>query len=122
MATNEVTPAGGTRNHADMAKIVYILYAVGFFVGVTWLIGVVIAYIYRADAPDLLKTHFTFQIRTFWLALVGGIIGVVTTAIVIGFFLLLALLVWEIIRIVKGWKWLADNQPVPNPASLVFGS
>ena len=86
------------------------------------LIGVVIAYIYRTDAPDLVKTHFTFQIRTFWLALIGGLIGLITTAIVIGFFLLLAVLVWQVVRIVKGWKWLADNQPVPNPESLTFGS
>jgi uncharacterized membrane protein len=119
--TNEVTPAAAGRNHADMAKIVYILYAVGFVVGITWLIGVVIAYVYRSDAPELLKTHFTFQIRTFWIALIGGLIGAITTAIIIGFFLLLALLVWEIVRIVMGWKWLADNQPVPNPSSLMFG-
>lgn len=122
MATNEVTPVPDTRNHAEMAKVVYILYVVGFVVGITWLIGVVIAYIYRSDAPEPIKTHFTFQIWTFWLALVGGIVGTVATVIVIGFFLLLALLIWGIVRIVKGWKWLADGQPVPNPTSLMFGN
>jgi uncharacterized membrane protein len=122
MATNEVTPVPATRNHAEMAKVVYILYAVGFIVGITWLIGVVIAYIYRSDAPELLKSHFTFQIWTFWLALIGGVVGVLTTFIVIGFLILLALLVWQIVRIVKGWKWLADGQPVPNPTGLMFGN
>jgi uncharacterized membrane protein len=122
MATNEVTPAGTGRNHADMARLVYILYAVGFFIGVTWLIGVVIAYIYRADAPADLKSHFTFQIYTFWLGVAGSIVGTITAAIVIGFLILIAILVWAIIRIVKGWKWLADGQPVPKPTSLIFGS
>ena len=120
MATNEVTPAGA-RNHADMAKVVYILYAVGFFVGITWVIGVVIAYVYRDDAPDWLKGHFTFQIRTFWIGLAGIRVGGITAAILVGFLILAAVLVWSIIRIVKGWKWLADGRPVPQPESLSFG-
>jgi len=120
MATKQVVPASA-RNHADMAKIVYILYAVGFFVGITWLIGVVIAYVYRSDAPDWLKGHFTFQIRTFWLGLAGVVIGGITAALVVGLLILLAVLVWAIARIVKGWKWLADGQPVPDPNSLLVG-
>ncbi|HEX7007706.1 MAG TPA: hypothetical protein VF274_11230 [Alphaproteobacteria bacterium] len=121
MATNAPTPVPAGRNHAEMAKIVYILYIVGFIVGITWLIGVVIAYIYRSDAPDPIKSHFTFQIWTFWLALAGSIVGGLTTIILIGFLVLLALVIWGIVRIVKGWKWLADGQPVPNPTSLLFG-
>jgi uncharacterized membrane protein len=120
MATKQVVPAGA-RNHADMAKIVYILYAVGFFVGVTWLIGVVIAYVYRADAPDWLRGHFTFQIRTFWLGLAASFLGAITALVLIGYLVLLATLVWAIVRIVRGWKWLADGQPVPNPDSLIAG-
>src|SRR5690606_12299806 len=118
---NAPTPVPAGRNHAEMAKIVYILYIVGFIVGITWLIGVVIAYIYRSDAPDPIKSHFTFQIWTFWLALAGSIVGGLTTIILIGFLVLLALVIWGIVRIVKGWKWLADGQPVPNPTSLLFG-
>lgn len=121
MPSNEVTPATGGRNHADMAKAVYILYAVGYVVGITWVIGVVIAYVYRTDAPDWLKTHFTFQIWTFWIGLAASIVGAITAAIIIGFLIWLALLVWSIIRLVKGWKWLADGQPVPKPTSLMLG-
>jgi uncharacterized membrane protein len=121
MPSNEVVPAAGARNHADMAKAVYILYAVGYVVGVTWLIGVIIAYVYRSDAPDWLKSHFTFQIWTFWIGLAASIVGAITAAIIIGFLIWLALLVWSIVRLVKGWKWLADGQPVPKPTSLMLG-
>jgi uncharacterized membrane protein len=121
MSSNEVTPAAGARNHADMAKAVYILYAVGYVVGVTWVIGVIIAYVYRGDAPDWLKSHFTFQIWTFWLGLAASILGAITAAVIIGFLIWLALLVWSIVRLVKGWKWLADGQPVPKPTSLMLG-
>jgi uncharacterized membrane protein len=121
MPSNEVTPVTAGRNHADMAKAVYILYAVGYVVGITWVIGVVIAYVYRTDAPDWLKAHFTFQIWTFWIGLAASIVGAITAAIVIGFLIWLALLVWSIVRLVKGWKWLADGQPVPKPTSLMLG-
>ena len=121
MASNEVTPTGTGRSHADMAKLVYILYAVGLFVPVTWIVGVVIAYVYRGDASADLKTHFTFQVRTFWFGVLGMFISAITLPIIIGWFLGLAVLIWSIVRLVKGWKRLADNQPVPNPASLTFG-
>ncbi|MGE5146398.1 MAG: DUF4870 family protein [Candidatus Eiseniibacteriota bacterium] len=121
MASTEVTPAGQGRNHADMAKLVYILCAVGLFVPVTWIVGVVIAYVYRGDAPVDLKTHFTFQVRTFWLGVLGMFVSALTVFVVIGWFLGLAVLVWTIVRLVKGWKWLDEVRPVPNPTSLMFG-
>ena len=122
LAWYEVTPTGTGRSHPDMAKLVYILYAVGLFVGITWVIGLVIAYVYRGDAPLDLKTHFTFQIRTFWFGLLASFISAITVPIVIGWFLGLAVLVWAIVRLVKGWKWLDEGRAVPNPASLMVGN
>lgn len=49
------------------AKIVYVLYLVGILFGLTTLIGVVMAYVNRGDAPEWLKTHYQYQIRTFWI-------------------------------------------------------
>jgi uncharacterized membrane protein len=55
---NEVT-AERTGN-PDMAKIVYILYLVGIVTGgLTILVGVIMAYIYRDESPDWLRTHYT---------------------------------------------------------------
>ena len=59
------------------ARIVYILYLVGIIILITAIIGVVIAYIYRGDAPRWLKNHYQFQIRTFWIGVLYALIGVI---------------------------------------------
>lgn len=99
-----------------MAKIVYGLYLVGLVVGgITSIVGLVIAYITKDDAPDWLKSHFQFQIRTFWIGLVYIIAGTMLSIIIIGWFVLLFWLVWLIVRCIKGYKALENQQPIDNP-------
>jgi uncharacterized membrane protein len=98
----------------DIAKIVYVLYLIGLFTAVTAVIGVVIAYIYRDDAPDWLKTHYEFQIRTFWIGLLYFIIAGILCAILIGFLLLAAVAVWWIVRCAKGLKYVDQRAAYPN--------
>ena len=56
------------------ARIIYILYLVGVAFGITGLIGVIMAYANRSDAPEWLASHYRFQIRTFWLCLLYAIL------------------------------------------------
>ena len=42
------------------AKLVYILYLAGIIIGITGLIGVIMAYVNRGDVPDWMKTHYQF--------------------------------------------------------------
>jgi hypothetical protein len=59
-----------------IATVVYALQAVGFFVGITWLVAIVIGYVKRDDARGTwLESHFNWQIRTFWWGLLWGIVG-----------------------------------------------
>lgn len=102
------------------AKIVYILYLVGIVFGITGIIGVVMAYINRSDAPDWLKSHYQFQIRTFWIGALYMFIGVILTLLVIGYFVLLFWVVWLIIRCVKGMKSLDLKETHPNPTGWMF--
>ncbi len=97
------------------AKIVYILYLVGIVFQLLPLVGVVVAYVYRGDAPPWLKGHYTFQIRTFWIGLVVSIIGGITTAVGIGFLILLALLIWWAVRSIVGWMALSEGRALANP-------
>ena len=106
--------------NADMAKIIYILYLAGLVTGVTVLIGVVMAYMYRDTAPDWLKSHYQFQIRTFWIMLLYAIVAGVLTLVFIGFLLFLVLTVWWIIRCVKGLNMLGQRTAYPNPESWGF--
>jgi uncharacterized membrane protein len=105
---------------AGTAKIVYVLYLVSLAVGVTALVGVIMAYVNMGDAPDALKTHYRFQIRTFWIGLLYGIVGAILSIVGIGFLLLAFVAVWLIIRCVKGLKILDRNEAYPNPATWLW--
>ena len=112
--TGEATGTEGT------AKIVYILYLVGIVFGITGIIGVVMAYINRGDAPDWLKSHYQFQIRTFWIGGLYMLIGVLLVFILVGYLVLLFWVIWLIVRCAKGIKSLDNKQPHPNPAGWLF--
>jgi uncharacterized membrane protein len=82
----------------NVAKIVYVLYLASLLTGVTALVGVVMAYVYQGEAPDWLKTHYRFQIRTFWLGLLFGFVGLVLSVILIGYLVFVFLVVWLVVR------------------------
>lgn len=103
------------------AKLVYILYLVAILIGVTGLVGVIMAYIYRGDAPDWLKSHYQFQVRTFWIGFLYMILGSLLSVVVVGYFILLFWLIWLIVRCIKGLKQLDKNEAMPNPTSWMFG-
>jgi len=102
------------------AKIVYILYLVSLLFGITGIIGVVMAYINKDDAPEWLQTHYQFQIRTFWIGALFIFLGSILSVILIGWFLLLFWVVWLIVRSVKGMKALDEEKAIDNPTSWVF--
>ena len=97
-----------------VATVVYALQAAGFFVGITWIVAIVLDYVKRDDAKGTwLESHFSWQIRTFWWGLLWAVIGAITFIIIVGWFILAADAIWIIYRIVKGWLRLLDARPVP---------
>jgi len=103
-----------------IAKIIYVLYLLGFFAGITAVIGLVMAYLYKDDAPEWLRTHYELQIRTFWIMLLYGLIAGILCIILIGFLLLFLIAIWWIIRCVKGLKYLDQNVAYPDHRSWMF--
>ena len=96
-----------------LTTVVYALQAAGFFVGLTWIVAVVINYVKRDDVRGTwLESHFTWQIRTFWWGLLWAVLGGILVLVVVGFAVLFADAVWIIYRIVKGWLNLSENKPV----------
>jgi uncharacterized membrane protein len=102
------------------AKIIYILYLVGIVFGITGIVGLVMAYIYKGDAPEWLKSHYQFQIRTFWIGALYMLIGFILTFVFIGFLILLFWVVWLIVRCVKGMKALDQKEAHPDPTGWMF--
>ena len=95
----------------DHALLVYILQAVGFFIGLTWIVGVIINYVKRDEVEGTLAaSHFAWQIKTFWVGFIGMIIAWILMVILIGFILAPLVYVWCIYRVVKGWLALNDGK------------
>ncbi len=113
-SSNQPVPA------ENMAKVAYILYLVSIVFGVTALVAVVIAYVNRDEGPQWLRSHYQFQIRTFWIGLLYLVVGSVLSLVIIGWFMLLFSLVWIIVRCIKGLKLLDSQQAHPEPLSWFF--
>jgi len=118
----QIYPLGmrGDPIEGNTALTVYILYLISLVVGITGIVGLVMAYVNQADSPDWLKTHFRFQIRTFWIGLLYMTIGVLTVLIVIGVFIWLFTVVWLIVRCVKGMQALSRGEPPPNVTTWMW--
>ncbi|WP_096085274.1 DUF4870 family protein [Agaribacterium haliotis] len=115
-ADNQAKELANTSN----PKLVYILYLVGILLGFTGIIGVIIAYINKSDAPEWIQSHYRFQIRTFWIGLLYSVIAMILTTVIVGFFVLVFVLIWLIIRCVKGMKYLDKGEAYPEPSSWMF--
>ncbi len=95
----------------SLTTIIYALYAASFLFGITAIAAIMMNYIKRDDvAGTFLESHFRWQIRTFWFGLLWGVIGGITTLILIGWLILCVNTLWLIYRIIKGWLNLNDNK------------
>ncbi|HZP87598.1 MAG TPA: hypothetical protein VFB54_12345 [Burkholderiales bacterium] len=93
-----------------------------FLLGWPSIIAVVINYVKRDDVRGTyLDSHFSWQIRTFWYALlwvvVATLISLPLVLVLVGFItwpvMMFALGVWAIYRIARGWIALRDGRPMP---------
>jgi uncharacterized membrane protein len=104
-----------------LAVIVYVLYCVGYFTGISALIGVIIAHVKVDDTDPVLRSHYQFQIRTFWIGLLYLAIGFPLCMVLIGIPVLAWWLLWSLIRIIKGIISVNECKPIANPRSWLFG-
>ncbi len=98
----------------NLTQLVYILYALSYFTGVTAIVGIIINNVKKEEvAGTWLESHFRWQMRTFWFGLLWAVVGLLTIFLLIGFAVLFANFCWIIYRIVKGWLNLNDGKPMP---------
>ena len=115
--------ATGDDKNLKCLHVCYALLAASLFVGpLASIIAVIIAYVKRDDVADArLASHFRWQIRTFWFALLWAAIGVALLIAAIGVAVYLAAEIWLIYRVVKGWLYLNDGKAMYAP-KLIRGS
>jgi uncharacterized membrane protein len=101
--------------------VIYALQIAGVATGgLSCLIGAILAYVSRKDAPDWLTSHYEFQIRTFWLALLFSVISGVLTTVMVGIVMLVAVGLWVVVRGVVGLSTLLKGQPYPTPKNWML--
>jgi uncharacterized membrane protein len=115
-----------------LSHVTYALHALGLAIGAFgastvigmflfgWpsIIAVIINYVKRSDARGTwLESHFTWQIETFWWALLWACLvflaGLPLTLVIVGFGIwaigFFVLGIWAIYRIARGWLRLTDR-------------
>jgi len=95
---------------------------VGSFVcGIPSIVAVIMNYVRRpAVRGTFLESHFRWQIRTFWFALLWALIiwsvslplMLVLIGIPLFFAGFVALAIWIIYRVARGWMALRDRRPM----------
>ena len=126
------TPAGTPRS--SLVTLTHVTYALhgfsalmglltpafivtSFLAGWPSIIAVIINLVKRSDVRGTyLDSHFSWQIRTFFYALlwvlVMGLLVITVIGIPIAWALAIAIGIWVLYRIVRGWLALLDRKPI----------
>ena len=126
-------PAPADEGLVAWAHVIYGLHAASVVIGVTStafiatafvfglpsIVAVVLSYLKRGEARGtFLESHFRWQIRTFWFALlwcaVGTLLFITIVGVVVAVPLFLAVGVWVVYRVVRGWLALKEGKPVAS--------
>jgi uncharacterized membrane protein len=116
-----------------MPAVCYALYLLAFATGFTAIVGLIIAYAQQGSAGPVMRTHYTFLIRTFWIGLVAMVlvgvlfgVGAILSIVLIGIpiIALAGLLsavaaVWYGVRCIVGLVYLSRGDSYPRPYALL---
>lgn len=123
-----------SENMVTVTHLVYALHAFAVFSAVVGSATIIFSFI--ASLPSIaavvlnywnqsavrgtwLESHFRWQIRTFWFALLWVVVSIALLITVIGaivgVILLVGASVWVIYRVVRGWWVLLHGRTLPMP-------
>jgi uncharacterized membrane protein len=127
-------PTADLGNLVTLTHLIYALHAFAVLTGVVGsatvigsfvaslpsIVAVVLNYLKRSAVRGTwLESHFRWQIRTFWFALLWIVIAAFLVLSLIGIPFALALMagagLWVIYRVVRGWWNLLDRSSMPMP-------
>lgn len=108
-------------DYVGLANIIYFLQALAFLLGgVTFIIAVLLNYLNMHRVKGTwLESHYKWQIKTFWFALLFVLIGTATVPFLFGFVVLAGGIIWTVHRIARGWISLNKSKEVTK-ASKYF--
>lgn len=101
-------------------QVIYVLYLASFVIGITGIVGIVLAHLNRGKSEAWLESHYTWAIRTFWLGLLGALVSGLLMFVLIGMLLMPLVALWVIIRTIVGLQKLGRNEPIADPQSWLL--
>jgi uncharacterized membrane protein len=126
-----LVPTAPAPSLVTLTHVIYGLHALSVLIGLTSaatvvgafvfslpsILAVILNYAKRSEARGtFLESHFRWQIRTFWYALLWCIIAGLCFVTLIGIPLAFAIFfgagIWVMYRVVRGWMALADGRPM----------
>ena len=89
-----------------------------FLTGWPSIIAIIVNYVKDGDARgSFLESHFAWQRRTFWFALlwvvIGGVAFVTVIGIPVAWVIWVATGIWVLYRIIRGWLALLSQKTLP---------
>jgi uncharacterized membrane protein len=115
------------------AVIIYWLLLGSIMIVITAPIGALVAHLKYRKAAPWVKSHLQFQLRTFWLGVLGGVAFVIVWWLLgvigispmgpwaMGYLFFTTCMIWLVSRCGVGVSRLMTNRPIPNPKSPAFG-
>lgn len=96
----------------QLAQMIYIIQGIGVLIPILFLVALVLNAMRMSSIQDspLIRSHFRWQLRTFWFGLLWVLLGWMLLAVYIGLPILFINTGWVIYRIVKGWLSLKSDQ------------
>jgi uncharacterized membrane protein len=116
-ATLSQTFAPGT---PGQARLIYWGLLLGLILPGVNFVAAGFAWHAQGRGDDLVRSHLANQISIFWRSAVYVLTGLVLTYFLFGVLLIMATIIWYILRVLKGLKALAAGLPPENPQSWLF--
>jgi uncharacterized membrane protein len=129
--STELQTVGPSESLVGTANLIYGLHSLSILLGVftAWtvvgafvfgipsLVAIIINYVKQDEARGTwLESHFRWQIRTFWFALlwclIAGLFFLTLIGIPIAWFIMIGAGLWVIYRVVRGWLALRERKPL----------
>ncbi len=121
--TNQITFDPATEGNKAWLWWLYVMHglSLAFSLGALSFIPLILNYVKRDETEgSFLRTHHSWQIRSFWWYIVWMAVGGLLFATIIGIPLAalvwLAAWIWKAYRLIKGFLDLSSNKPMPGYA------
>ena len=99
--------------------IIGLLFLGGYVTVITALIGLVLCYVWRDEAEEWERSHFTYLANTFWIGVVGSIVGLILALVLIGFLVWAVVGIMCLVRVIMSLVAAQKRAAMPNPSTFL---